>query len=46
MLLSNREASAAGLNREGRGVGFIPEMLLRTIITVPRTGVNEKCRFE
>jgi hypothetical protein len=46
MLLSNREASTTGLNRELRGVGFIPEMLLRTIITAPRAGVNEKGRFE
>jgi hypothetical protein len=42
MLLSNREASTVRLNRESRGVGFIPEMLLPTIITGPSAGVNEK----
>jgi len=46
MLLSNREAATARLNCESHGVGFIPEMLLRTIITVPGAGVNEKHRSE
>jgi hypothetical protein len=44
MLLSYREASTARLNREPRGVGFIPEMLLGMMIAVPRAGVNKKCK--
>ena len=44
MLLSNREAASVRLNCESHGVGFIPEMLLRTIIAVPWAGVNEKLR--
>jgi hypothetical protein len=42
MLLSNREASTARLNRESRGVGFIPEILLGMMIAVPGARVNRK----
>jgi hypothetical protein len=42
MLLSNREAATARLNREPRGVGFIPEISLGMMIALPRARVNKK----